>query len=92
MACVSRLSAAAQASEHTMRCDADGFAQSGHNAFPHQVQTATASALWMVHFINSRVLLLTLFQNNYWIAIFTRCGHDLPAIRTCLAKLLFEGW
>jgi hypothetical protein len=37
-----------------MRCDAEGFAQTEHNALPHHTQTATASALWVVHFIDSK--------------------------------------
>jgi len=38
-----------------MRCDADGLAQTLHNALPHQEQTATASALWVVHFTEEKM-------------------------------------
>jgi hypothetical protein len=51
IALASRAKAAAQSSEHTMRLDAEGFAQTGHNAFPHQVHTAMASTLCAAHFI-----------------------------------------
>jgi hypothetical protein len=50
-----RSSAAAQVSEHTMRCEAEGFAQTEHNALPHHTQTATASALWVVHFTEEKM-------------------------------------
>jgi hypothetical protein len=46
--------AAAQLSEHTIRCVAEALAHWGHGARPQQAQTATASAWCARHFIQTK--------------------------------------